>query len=152
MLAGREQKLSCCMKDWEPFESSCYYFSKDIDTWNGSRKKCTNMNSTLVVITSETEQVFLIRKGKEETITYYKKPPENFCIGLSREETKWQWVDQTPTSSNEMFWKPYEPSSHKGEDCVVMYVRGNQDLKNWNNVMCSSSKHYYICETMPVNF
>ncbi|KAH0616314.1 hypothetical protein JD844_027341 [Phrynosoma platyrhinos] len=146
---GTEQELSCCKEGWQQFQSRCYRFSKDKDTWSNSKMKCVDMDSNLVVINSETEQEFLINQTGKSFET------KNFCIGLIKQEEEggWQWVDQTPIDPAATFWRDGEPSNGD-EDCVVMHIDRYQwnDKKNWNNVRCAQSKHHYICESMAINF
>lgn len=47
----------CCPKGWKRFQESCYYLSDDKMGWAESKQNCTGMDSHLVVINSEAEQV-----------------------------------------------------------------------------------------------
>ncbi|KAK2537722.1 Clec4c [Columba guinea] len=49
----------CCPKGWKRFQESCYYLSDDKMGWAESKQNCTGMDSHLVVINSEAEQVVL---------------------------------------------------------------------------------------------
>uniref|UniRef100_UPI00358EC2DA collectin-12-like n=1 Tax=Myxine glutinosa TaxID=7769 RepID=UPI00358EC2DA len=46
-----------CQVPWVPFKSSCYYFSRDKQTWNNAKNLCSDRHSTLVIITTNVEQV-----------------------------------------------------------------------------------------------
>ncbi|CAM2097472.1 unnamed protein product [Caretta caretta] len=98
-VLGRSEKKgrvwTCCPMDWEHFQSSCYYFSKDIMNWGDSETNCTGMGSHLVVINTGTEQDFIFNLTKR-TVTSI--PDKSYYIGLTdqAQEGQWHWVDQTP--------------------------------------------------------
>ncbi|CAM5081867.1 unnamed protein product [Eretmochelys imbricata] len=151
--AGTEQVWMCCPKGWEPFQASCYYFSKDLMTWDDSERNCTEMGSHLVVINTRAEQDFIFTWANG-TVTGHQR--RNYCIGLTDQEKKrqWRWVDGTPYNNTAAFWRPGEPSHHTNENCAVMYVSGEQNEfvnRNWNNVPCSDTFHR-ICETAVLRF
>ncbi|XP_043935057.1 C-type lectin domain family 12 member B-like [Protopterus annectens] len=52
---------TCSWKDEERFQNSCYFFNHDLhDVWFGSRKKCKERNSDLVVINSREEESLFV--------------------------------------------------------------------------------------------
>ncbi|KAM4749444.1 asialoglycoprotein receptor 1-like [Rhinophrynus dorsalis] len=46
-----------CPQNWSQFSLSCYYISKRMRSWNEAKTECEGLNSHLVVINSEDEQV-----------------------------------------------------------------------------------------------
>ncbi|XP_030404873.1 C-type lectin domain family 4 member E-like, partial [Gopherus evgoodei] len=89
------QVWTCCPMGWKHFQSSCYYFSRDIMNWGDSETNCTGMGSHLVVINKGTEQDFIFNWTKK-TLTFISD--RSYYIGLTDQakEGQWLWVDQTP--------------------------------------------------------
>lgn len=77
-----------CMDDWMYYKGKCYYFSKDIDTWQNSQNFCQLHNSSLVIIDGE----------KELRVLNNYRCEDNYWIGLSRAEIGWVWNNKTPYS------------------------------------------------------
>ncbi|KAM9172495.1 C-type lectin domain family 6 member A-like isoform 2-T2 [Pangshura tecta] len=146
--AGKEQVWTCCPGGWEPFQASCYYFSKDFMTWDDSERNCTRMGSHLVVINTGAEQDFIFTRVNG-TVTGSEEM--NYCIGLTDKEKtgQWQWVDETPYNKTAAFWRPGEPNNEPSEYCAVMHVAEKQTKhgnRNWNDVACFKL-YNRICET-----
>lgn len=79
-------KNAKCVDDWMYYKDKCYYFSKDIDTWENSQNFCQLYNSSLVIIDDENElEVLNDNRGRG-----------NHWIGLSRVENGWVWTNKTP--------------------------------------------------------
>uniref|UniRef100_A0A8C4XWM3 C-type lectin domain-containing protein n=1 Tax=Gopherus evgoodei TaxID=1825980 RepID=A0A8C4XWM3_9SAUR len=151
------QVWTCCPMGWKHFQSSCYYFSRDIMNWGDSETNCTGMGSHLVVINKGTEQVTLWGLDSLGNRSYY--------IGLTDQakEGQWLWVDQTPfvqhlklipiciSHVSYRFWRQNEPSNGNMENCAVMHIETKANRKNWNDIPCST-KVYRICETAATSF
>ncbi|KAG6925344.1 C-type lectin domain family 4 member E-like [Chelydra serpentina] len=153
VLGRAEEKgrvWTCCPMGWEHFQSSCYYFSKDIMTWSDSETNCTGMGSHLVVINTGTEQDFILNWTKR-TVT--ATTGKSYYIGLTdqAQEGQWRWVDQTPYNETAVFWRPNEPSNVTQENCAVMQIDTTANRKNWNDNPCSVTVHR-ICETAATSF
>ncbi|XP_039376737.1 C-type lectin domain family 4 member D-like isoform X4 [Mauremys reevesii] len=148
-----EQVWTCCPSGWEPFQASCYYFSKDFMTWDDSERNCTGMGSHLVVINTEAEQDFIFTRVNG-TVTGSEE--RNYCIGLTDKKKKgqWRWVDETPYNKTAAFWRPGEPNNEPSEYCAVMHVEGKQikhGNRNWNDIACFKL-YNRICETAALIF
>ncbi|XP_076424028.1 C-type lectin domain family 4 member A-like [Peromyscus maniculatus bairdii] len=125
---------SCCLNDWKPFSSHCYFISTDAASWRESEEKCSSMGAHLMVIHSQEEQDF---------ITKILDPDAAYFIGLSGAgHQQWRWVDQTPYNESAMFWHPGEPSSDN-EKCVIVNHRDSG--WGWNDVPCSG-KQESVCQ------
>ncbi|KAK3571923.1 hypothetical protein QTP86_020522, partial [Hemibagrus guttatus] len=78
-------QCSVCDDDWEKFENSCYFFSKERRKWQESREACQKQGGDLVVIDNERVQRFLNENGN---MLYW--------IGLHySEEQQWMWINST---------------------------------------------------------
>ncbi|KAJ8350998.1 hypothetical protein AAFF_G00165930 [Aldrovandia affinis] len=86
----RSQKRVCrpCPEGWKQRNSTCYYFSTELKSWNDSRSACLKQGADLVIIDSEEEQDFIFKHTRDDF----------HWIGLSDSETEgtWLWVDGTP--------------------------------------------------------
>ncbi|XP_058873465.1 killer cell lectin-like receptor subfamily E member 1 [Acipenser ruthenus] len=49
-------------KNWELFNGKCYFISTESMNWISSRDNCKSMGADLVIIESQTEQMFLLKK------------------------------------------------------------------------------------------
>ncbi|KAM4603881.1 uncharacterized protein ACJ7VT_018526 [Polymixia lowei] len=99
------------------FDHSCYYVSRSRKNWKESRKDCVSRNAHLVIITSREEQEFVIRALAPNKIAW---------IGLNYQEDQgWKWVDETPLSTEEYWYKPHDRTAK--ERCVVMDNKSHKD-------------------------
>ncbi|XP_043370312.1 C-type lectin domain family 4 member D-like isoform X3 [Dermochelys coriacea] len=145
--AGKGRVWTCCPLGWEPFQASCYYFSKDIMNWDDSERNCTGMGSHLVVINTVTEQDFISNYVKRTVIGIQV---ENYYIGLAQQKKgQWRWVDLTPYNKTAVFWIPGEPNNLIVEKCVAVDTSKKENM-NWNNFPCIVPSHR-ICETVATN-
>ncbi|XP_014452133.1 C-type lectin domain family 4 member E isoform X1 [Alligator mississippiensis] len=148
MPGSKELVWTCCPMGWKAFQTSCYYFSSDVMSWDDSEKNCTAMGSHLVVINTKAEQDFLLNWVKEMLADL---PVKMYYIGLTAQEAEgqWCWVDHTPYNKNEAFWKPGEPSDPILEPCTALQVNSKKQAReNWNDLACFTDL-YRICESAP---
>ncbi|XP_042565676.1 C-type lectin domain family 4 member E-like [Clupea harengus] len=118
---------------WRCSNSSCYYISTSLNTWNDSKQHCMDLGGHLVIIDSEEEQKF---------ISGFKK---RVWIGAMETEGTWKWVDGKVLGNAE-YWGEGEPNDYQGreEDCAeIFFLR--VPLRNWNDVICNFN-NTYICE------
>uniref|UniRef100_A0A3B4EX45 C-type lectin domain-containing protein n=1 Tax=Pundamilia nyererei TaxID=303518 RepID=A0A3B4EX45_9CICH len=110
----------CCPVGWTGFESSCYFFSSESQSWNESRDWCETQQAHLIILHTDKQWDFVIN----QTI------PQYFWVGLSDWRTgSWEWVDQTLYTVER--WKPGQPDNwaHHGhgpgnEDCAHLHNDG----------------------------
>lgn len=128
---------SCCPKNWKPFDSHCYFTSRDTASWSKSEEKCSLRGAHLLVIQSQEEQDF---------ITNTLNPRAAYYVGLSdpKGHGQWQWVDQTPYDQNATSWHSDEPSGNT-EFCVVLSYHPNVKGWGWSVAPCDGD-HRLICE------
>ncbi|KAM9312014.1 CD209 antigen-like protein C [Gastrophryne carolinensis] len=120
-----------CPTEWNLLDSTCYYFSKSHQTWEASKRDCTKLDSSLLILNNKKELDKLL------PLTGNKR----FWIGLKRYDNKeWKWIDGTlPTFTN---WNPHEPNNYGSkEHCTEMITGG------WNDLDCSNNIDY-ICKKL----
>ncbi|XP_048059632.1 C-type lectin domain family 4 member F-like [Megalobrama amblycephala] len=144
-LSFYEGQSSDCETISTAWGGKLYFFSSHKLNWLSSRAFCVSKGADLVIITSQSEQMFLISKMKDW-----------YWIGLNDLDTegRWVWVNnQTLTETGVQFW--YERNTQKsepddwrvedpnGEDCGIVkpHVSG---LNNWFDVSCNY-KLNFIC-------
>uniref|UniRef100_I3KCB8 C-type lectin domain-containing protein n=1 Tax=Oreochromis niloticus TaxID=8128 RepID=I3KCB8_ORENI len=119
----------CCPLGWTAFESSCYFFSNESQSWNESRDWCETQQAHLIILHTDMQWDFVIN----QTI------PQYFWVGLSDWRTgSWEWVDETPYTVEPRRWRPGQPDNwaHHGlgnEDCAHLHSDGRL-----NDQHCSS--------------
>ncbi|XP_075715629.1 C-type lectin domain family 4 member G-like [Rhinoderma darwinii] len=117
-----------CPAKWTLRASSCYFLSTSHQTWENSKKECSKMDSSLLILKSQKELDAL------RPLIGNKR----FWIGLKRSDRNiWVWVDGTiPVYTN---WNSGEPNNigHR-EHCTEMITGG------WNDLDCSKTIDY-IC-------
>ncbi|XP_047665779.1 C-type lectin domain family 6 member A-like [Tachysurus fulvidraco] len=135
-----------CEEGWKSLGLKCYYFSSFKLNWEQSRDYCVEKGGHLVIITSQTEQDFVV-----------SQIGETHWIGLNDLETEgqWMWVNNKPLmETGVMFWSrapegPNEPDNWKaedpsGENCASL-GDANINIHTWFDASCSTIKKC-ICE------
>ncbi|XP_047665788.1 C-type lectin domain family 6 member A-like [Tachysurus fulvidraco] len=135
-----------CEKGWKSLGLKCYYFSTVKKNWAQSRDYCVEKGGHLVIITSQTEQDFVVSQSRK---THW--------IGLNDLETEgqWMWVNKKPLKETCVtFWysepgRANEPDNWKeedpsGENCAAL---GHDffDTDKWFDASCLKQKQF-ICE------
>ncbi|CAB1326067.1 unnamed protein product, partial [Coregonus sp. 'balchen'] len=121
-------------KGWTLFQSSWYYISSEVKSWDESRQDCLERGADLVIINSKEEQTFLTM------------PDKRVWIGLTDKDREgtWKWVDGTPLTT--AYWSGQQPDNGNGdpiygeEDCaeiVIMWI--------WNDISCANNFNW-VCE------
>ncbi|GAA6088168.1 C-type lectin domain family 6 member A-like [Tachysurus ichikawai] len=135
-----------CEKGWKSLGLKSYYFSSFKLNWEQSRDYCVEKGGHMVIITSQTEQDFVVSQIRE---THW--------IGLNDLETEgqWMWVNNQPLKKTGVtFWfsapeGPNEPDNWKKKDpseenCAALGdAIGNKH--KWFDDSCSTIKKC-ICE------
>uniref|UniRef100_A0A3B3ZFK4 C-type lectin domain-containing protein n=1 Tax=Periophthalmus magnuspinnatus TaxID=409849 RepID=A0A3B3ZFK4_9GOBI len=128
--------LAGCQNEWVNHKSKCYFFSKDLHTFDEAKTSCELKSASLLIIRDTEEQKWLKNQ-------IYGKG--YFWMGLTDrgEESVWQWLDGTKPSFTS--WKPGQPDNwghghETGEDCAGLI----HDAL-WNDFFCEDLISY-ICE------
>ncbi|KAK3505781.1 hypothetical protein QTP70_003995 [Hemibagrus guttatus] len=137
-VQAENQNQGRCEKRWESLGLKCYYFSTVKLDWAQSRDFCVEKGGHLVIITSQTEQDFIV-----------SKIGETHWIGLHDLETEgqWMWVNNQPLKETGItFWYsapegPNEPDNWKkedpsGENCAAL---GDGNEKEFGTLKVGSS-------------
>ncbi|XP_059848337.1 hepatic lectin-like [Hypanus sabinus] len=125
--------LTTCPGNWVRFNQSCYFFSTSSGNWHFAKRRCSLLDSHLLVINSVSEQTFIKKISA----------PTMYWIGLSDSamEKNWQWEDGTSYDSTPRFWATGEPNdAFQNEDCAHLDAKGW-----WNDNKCSTELKW-ICE------
>ncbi|XP_010944703.2 C-type lectin domain family 7 member A isoform X2 [Camelus bactrianus] len=125
---------SSCPPHWITHETSCYLFRTSLDSWNGSKRQCSQLGSQLLKIDSAKELEFISWQVSSQ-------PDHSFWIGLARRQTEgpWLWEDGSmflPDVFQIRSTVTQEDSSH---NCVWIHVSDTYDQR------CSVLS-YSICE------
>ncbi|XP_048884079.1 asialoglycoprotein receptor 1 [Brienomyrus brachyistius] len=111
----------CCPIDWTFYSTACYYFSREVMSWDSAKEYCTSKHSSLVILRDDAEWTFVSKRTM----------PNYYWIGLTDERTgDWEWVDRTPYVMNRRHWKPNQPDNWRnhglggGEDCAHLHNDG----------------------------
>ncbi|XP_064794728.1 C-type lectin domain family 10 member A-like [Oncorhynchus masou masou] len=121
-------------KGWTLFQSTWYYISSEVKSWDESRQDCIERGADLVIINSKDEQTFLTNLNKR------------IWIGLTDKDIEgtWKWVDGTKLTTS--YWTGKQPDNGGGDP-----IYGEEDCAEivmgwiWNDISCVN--HYnWVCE------
>ncbi|XP_064233717.1 C-type lectin domain family 7 member A isoform X2 [Aotus nancymaae] len=125
---------SPCPPNWIIYEKSCYLFSTSLNSWDGSKRQCSQLDSNLLKIDSSKELRFILKQVSSQ-------PDNSFWIGLSRTQTDgpWLWEDGSTFSSNLFQIRTTATQEHSSPNCVWIHISIIYDQ------FCSVPS-YSICE------
>ncbi|XP_074549594.1 collectin-12-like isoform X2 [Halichoeres trimaculatus] len=125
-----------CPSEWLNYRDKCYFFSKDLHSFDDANRTCESVSASLVIINDIEEQKWL----KKQTFGR-----GYFWMGLTDREVEgvWRWLDGTEPVFTK--WKPGQPDNWghghaTGEDCAGLIHEGL-----WNDFFCEDLISY-ICE------
>uniref|UniRef100_H3DIA5 C-type lectin domain-containing protein n=1 Tax=Tetraodon nigroviridis TaxID=99883 RepID=H3DIA5_TETNG len=129
-----------CPLEWLNYRDKCYFFSKDLHSFDDAKTTCDSLSASLLVINDKEEQKWLRKQVQGKGY---------FWIGLTdkEEENVWRWLDGTQPAFT--MWKPGQPDNWghghdiSGEDCAGLV---HEAL--WNDFFCEDLISY-ICEKEP---
>uniref|UniRef100_A0A8C3WGP6 C-type lectin domain containing 7A n=1 Tax=Catagonus wagneri TaxID=51154 RepID=A0A8C3WGP6_9CETA len=125
---------SSCPPNWITHENSCYLFSTSLDSWNGSKRQCSQLSSSLLKIDSSKELEFISRQVSSQ-------PDHSFWIGLSRHQTEgpWLWEDGSMFLPNSFQVRSTATQRESSHNCAWIHVSDIYDQ------LCGVPS-YSICE------
>ncbi|XP_014447952.1 C-type lectin domain family 1 member B [Tupaia chinensis] len=123
----KSHKCSPCGTNWRYHGNSCYGFFKHNRTWKESKHYCSDLNATLLKISSQ--HILEYIKSRTSLMRW---------IGLSRQNSNedWKWEDGSVLSKNS-----FELYGEEGENKNCAYFHKGKV----HRTDCES-KHYLICE------
>ncbi|XP_033079324.1 C-type lectin domain family 7 member A isoform X9 [Trachypithecus francoisi] len=65
---------SPCPPNWIIYEKSCYLFSLSLNSWDGSKRQCSQVGSNLIKIDSSKELI------SDQNHSYPRKPISKLCM------------------------------------------------------------------------
>ncbi|XP_069128542.1 perlucin-like isoform X2 [Argopecten irradians] len=135
-----------CLPGWIFNDGSCYFFSRDTETWVESFAYCQIYDSELVSIRNEAENNFLKSELRKRHVADSDWNVCYFTSGTDAPvEGRWEWA---PTGDPLTYtnWGTHEPSNGGGnENCLCLYKA--HDF-SWNDRNCHNQDHF-ICRTRP---
>ncbi|XP_013008680.1 C-type lectin domain family 7 member A isoform X1 [Cavia porcellus] len=113
---------STCPPNWIAHEKSCYLFSISLDSWYGSKRRCSQLGSHLLKIDTLKEFDFIVGQ-----MSSY--PNNSFWIGLSRNQTEslWVWDDGSTFSYNFLQIRSTATQENTPHNCVWLHVGNAYD-------------------------
>ncbi|XP_008576287.1 PREDICTED: C-type lectin domain family 7 member A isoform X2 [Galeopterus variegatus] len=135
VVLGTKRVLSSpCPPNWITHEKSCYLFSTSLDSWNSSKRRCSQLGSNLLKIDSLKELEFIGRQVSSQ-------PDNSFWIGLSHPQTEgpWLWEDGSTVSSKLFQIRSTATQENSSHNCAWIHVSIIFDQ------LCNVSS-YSICE------
>ena len=137
--------IECPTDDWQKFDGNCYYISDTTTTWKGAEEKCGLLGGHMAAPTTSENNQYIYEAIKDRNIP-------TVWIGVHRVGKKYHTVHGGEITFNK--WLPGEPSGDG--DCVELINRPlwnkNEDAAgSWNDLGCSYSDRYYICQRLSNN-
>ncbi|XP_020609591.1 contactin-associated protein 1-like [Orbicella faveolata] len=122
-----------CDPGWSYFNGYCYFTSVRCTNWTTAVQKCRQVDSVLVDVSSNEENVYL----------QHRHNGVKSWLGLNDRtiEGNFTWEDQG--EGNFTAWAKNQPNNFRGEDCV--HALGVEYSYEWNDVQCSDC-HPYTCK------
>ncbi|XP_004845941.1 C-type lectin domain family 7 member A isoform X2 [Heterocephalus glaber] len=113
---------SNCPPNWIVHEKSCYLLAISLDSWYGSKRRCSQLGSHLLKIDTLKEFDFIVEQMSSYAI-------HSFWIGLSRNQTEelWLWDDGSTFSYNLFQISSTATQENTAHNCVWIHVGNAYD-------------------------
>ncbi|XP_045568751.1 C-type lectin domain family 4 member F [Salmo salar] len=111
---------------WKYINSSLYYISTEMKSWDESRPYCQRKGLDLVTINSEEEQTFLLEV-------------------VSAKKLEGVWIDLSPNNTKEISTRLKRGAGSEEEDCAKLTVYETPAVKEVRGGQCGTQT-YCICE------
>ncbi|XP_078382509.1 uncharacterized protein LOC144665196 [Oculina patagonica] len=119
-----------CRPGWSYFGGYCYYTSPECASWLTAESNCSAMNSDLVTVHSQEENVYI----------QHRHNGERSWIGLNDRSVEGSFVWTNKEVNVFRFWAPKQPNDWNNEDCV--HTLGARHGYSWNDVPCGNCFNY----------
>ena len=134
------QSTTFCEKNWTKFNSHCYLFMSDKQSWDDALSTCRSKNSYLIEINSDTESMFF---AEPDNWSF----PIHTWVGATNIQEGFMGTfvyEDSKLTVPEKFWHEGEPNNSGGhENCTEMFKNGRQ--LNLNDRPCAGLLNF-ICE------
>ncbi|EHB07507.1 C-type lectin domain family 7 member A, partial [Heterocephalus glaber] len=119
---GKGAVPSNCPPNWIVHEKSCYLLAISLDSWYGSKRRCSQLGSHLLKIDTLKEFDFIVEQMSSYAI-------HSFWIGLSRNQTEelWLWDDGSTFSYNLFQISSTATQENTAHNCVWIHVGNAYD-------------------------
>ena len=130
--------IDVCPAGWDYFSGYYYLTSSVCVPWVTAVSNCSAMNSHLVTVHNQEENVYI----------QHRHNGERSWIGLNDRsvEGSFEWTNKEITSFH--FWAPQQPNNLKNEDCV--HTLGAEDGYTWDDVSCDKCFNYTCAKGIKV--
>ncbi|XP_020600954.1 uncharacterized protein LOC110040108 isoform X2 [Orbicella faveolata] len=115
-----------CQPGWTYFGGYCYFTSPACTSWLTAESNCSVMDSDLVTIHNQEENVFI----------QHRHSGDKSWIGLNDRSVEGSFVWTNKEISSFRFWAPKQPNDWNNEDCV--HTLGTRHGYTWNDVPCNN--------------
>jgi len=115
-----------CQPGWTYFGGYCYFASPACSSWLIAESNCSAMNSDLVTVHNQEENVFI----------QHRHDGDKSWIGLNDRSVEGSFVWTNKEISSFRFWAPKQPNDWNNEDCV--HTLGAKYGYTWNDVPCNN--------------
>ena len=122
--------LDICPSGWDYFSGYCYLTSSVCAPWVTAVSNCSAMNSHLVTVHNQEENVYI----------QHRHNGERSWIGLNDRSVEGSFVWTNNEIISFQFWAPQQPNNLKNEDCV--HALGAKNGYSWNDVSCDKCYNY----------
>ena len=123
-------RTDICPDGWDYFNGYCYLTSSVCEPWVTAVSNCSAMNSHLVTVHNQEENVYI----------QHRHNSERSWIGLNDRSVEGSFVWTNKEIISFQFWAPQQPNNLKNEDCV--HTLGAKDGYSWNDVSCDNCYNY----------
>ncbi|CAH3173842.1 unnamed protein product [Porites lobata] len=119
-----------CPDGWDYFNGYCYLTSTVCAPWVTAVSNCSAMNSHLVTVHNQEENVYI----------QHRHNGERSWIGLNDRSVEGSFVWTNKEIIRFHYWAPQQPNNLKNEDCV--HALGAEHGYTWNDVSCDKCYNY----------
>ncbi|XP_059538165.1 C-type lectin domain family 7 member A isoform X2 [Myotis daubentonii] len=109
---------SSCPPNWIAHENSCYLLGTSFNSWNESKRQCSQLDSYLMKIDNSKELEFIAKQVSSQ-------PAKSFWIGLSRPQAEgpWLWEDGSKFSPDLFEIRSTVTQENSSHNCVWIHMQ-----------------------------
>ena len=119
-----------CQPEWNYFGGYCYFSSPACATWLTAESNCSAMNSHLVTVHNQEENVYI----------QHRHNGDRSWLSLNDRSVEGTFVWTNKEISSFRFWAPKQPNNWNNEDCV--HTLGVRHGYTWNDLPCDNCLNF----------